>query len=80
MLPGVLHCANGPGPDQVDWVEAIRTWVEDGQAPDRLVASKRNLDGQIALTRPVCPYPEIAVYDGSGDSNNESSFTCTIPE
>ena len=80
MLPGVLHCANGPGPDQVDWVEAIRTWVEDGQAPDRLVASKRNQDGQIALTRPVCPYPEIAVYDGSGDSNNESSFTCTIPE
>ena len=40
MLPGVLHCAGGPGPDRVDWVEVIRAWVEEGRAPDRLVASK----------------------------------------
>ncbi|MXZ72250.1 MAG: tannase/feruloyl esterase family alpha/beta hydrolase [Acidobacteria bacterium] len=76
MLPGVLHCAGGPGPDRVDWVEAIRAWVEDGHAPERLVASKLDADGQVTLTRPVCPYPQVAEYDGSGDVNNEQSFRC----
>ena len=76
MLPGVLHCAGGPGPDRVDWVEAIRAWVEDGHAPDRLVASKLDADDQVTLTRPVCPYPHVAEYDGSGDVNDEQSFRC----
>ena len=76
MLPGVLHCAGGPGPDRVDWVETIRAWVEDGHAPERLVASKLDADGQVTLTRPVCPYPQVAEYDGSGDVNDEQSFRC----
>ena len=79
MLPGVLHCAGGPGPDRVDWVEAIRAWVEDGQAPERLLASKLGEDDEVAMTRPVCPYPQVAVYDGSGDPNDEGSFACAIP-
>ncbi len=79
MLPGVLHCAGGPGPDRVDWVEAIRAWVEDGQAPERLLASKMGEDDAVTMTRPVCPYPQVAVYDGSGDPNDEASFACEIP-
>jgi len=78
MLPGVLHCAGGPGPDQVDWVEAIRAWVEDGDAPERLTASKLDSSGQTTVARPVCPYPEFAVYDGTGDPAVESSFSCSV--
>ena len=78
MLPGVLHCAGGPGPDRVDWVEAIRAWVEDGQAPERLVASKLDAAGDATVTRPVCPYPQVAEYDGNGDVNDEQSFRCVI--
>ena len=79
MLPGVLHCASGPGPDRVDWVEAIRAWVEDGRAPERLMASKLDQDGNATLTRPVCPYPQVAVYDERGDPNDEGSFACANP-
>ena len=79
MLPGVLHCAGGPGPDRVDWVEAIRAWVEEGRAPERLVASKLEATGDATLTRPICPYPQVGVYDGSGDPNDEASFRCAVP-
>ena len=57
-----------------DWVEAIRAWVEEGQAPERLVASKLARDGSPTMTRPVCPYPQVAVYDGTGEPSNEASF------
>ena len=79
MLPGVLHCAGGPGPDRVDWVEAIRAWVEDGQAPGRLLATKLGEDDAVTMTRPVCPYPQVAVYDGTGDPNDAASFACAVP-
>ena len=79
MLPGVLHCAGGPGPDRVDWVEAIRAWVEDGSAPERLLASKLGQDGQPTVTRPLCPYPQVAVHDGAGDPNDAASFACAAP-
>ena len=79
MLPGVLHCAGGPGPDQVDWVEAIRAWVEDGEAPERLLASKLDVQGNPTLTRPICPYPQVAEYNGTGDVNDEQSFRCVVP-
>ena len=73
LLPGVLHCGGGPGPDQVDWVKIIRGWVENGEAPERVVVSKMK-DGKVAMTRPVFPYPRKAVYDGKGDPDSEKSF------
>ncbi|MCY3842618.1 MAG: tannase/feruloyl esterase family alpha/beta hydrolase, partial [Acidobacteria bacterium] len=73
------HCAGGPGPDRVDWVEVIRAWVEEGDAPDRLVASKLGPGGAPTLTRPICPYPQVAVHDGTGDPNDEASFACAAP-
>ncbi len=80
LLPGVLHCGGGPGPDAVDWIDAIRTWVEEGRAPERLVASKLDANGTATMTRPVCPYPQVAVYDGQGDPDNEASFACANPQ
>jgi feruloyl esterase len=76
LLPGVLHCAGGPGPDKVDWLDAISDWVEEGKAPDRLLASKTDGNGRTILTRPLCPYPQVAVWDGKGDTSKAESFAC----
>jgi feruloyl esterase len=73
LLPGVLHCGGGPGPDRADWVGLIRDWVENGNAPDRIIMSKVK-NGEVIMTRPVFPYPRKAVYKGQGDPNMESSF------
>ena len=73
LLPGVLHCGDGPGPSQTDWLQLVRDWVENGQAPEKVVLSRRR-KGQPRLSRPVFPYPATAVYDGKGDPNLESSF------
>jgi hypothetical protein len=79
LLPGVLHCLGGPGPDHVDWVGAIRRWVEEGRAPTRLTAVKRGGGGEVELARPVCAYPAGVVYDGRGDPTKETSFRCEVP-
>ena len=73
LLPGVLHCGGGPGPSGVDWLIVIRNWVENGEAPDRIVTNKEK-NGEVVLSRPVFPYPRNAVYDGKGDPNLETSF------
>ena len=77
MLPGVLHCAGGPGADHVDWLGVISDWVEKGEAPDQLVASKNTTAGTISFTRKLCPYPMVADYDGQGDPNDEASYSCS---
>jgi Tannase and feruloyl esterase len=76
LMPGVLHCGEGPGPDKVDWLGAIDGWVESGAVPDRLIASRIDEKGKPERTRPLCPYPQVAIYDGKGDANDAASFTC----
>lgn len=76
MAPGVEHCDSGPGPDTFDMFGALVRWVEDGAAPDRITAAKLEGD-QVVRTRPLCPYPQAAVYDGTGDPNSEASFACS---
>ena len=73
MLPGVLHCGGGRGPDDVDWVKLIRDWVENKIAPDRIVLSKK-VNDKVVMTRPVFPFPKVAVYSGTGDTNLEKNF------
>ena len=63
----------------VDWVEAIRVWVEEDRAPERLRASKIDAGGETTMTRPLCPYPQVAEYAGSGDTNAAGSFACVTP-
>jgi len=78
MLPGVGHCAGGPGADTVDLLGAMTRWVETGTPPDdRLIASKIAPDGSTVLTRPLCEYPEIPVYK-RGNPNDASSFKCQL--
>jgi feruloyl esterase len=74
LLPGVLHCGGGTGPDMVDWVKEIRDWVENNKAPERIVITKME-NGKTIMTRPVFPYPKLAAYNGSGDPNDEKNFS-----
>jgi feruloyl esterase len=73
MIPGCLHCGGGPGAADVDWLSAAVDWVEKEKAPDRLIASKR-APGKTVMTRPLFPYPQYAVYSGSGDPNDAQNF------
>jgi feruloyl esterase len=72
LAPGVGHCAGGRGPDQFDALAAIDTWVQTGTAPDVLLATKV----KPPMTRPLCAYPKVAKYKGSGDVNDPTSFVC----
>ncbi|GGF02349.1 putative esterase [Aliidongia dinghuensis] len=79
MAPGMGHCAGGPGPNSFDSVGALQAWVEQGQAPEQLIATKfvndNPADG-VAMTRPLCAYPARAQYKGKGSTSEASSFTC----
>ena len=75
MAPGMAHCSGGTGPSTFDMQAALEQWVERGVAPDRVVAT-RAVNGVVDRQRPLCPYPQVAVYNGSGDTNDAANFTC----
>jgi len=78
MVPGMAHCGDGPGPNQVNWMAAMERWRESGIAPDRLIASRVS-DNRVNMTRPVCPYPQVAQYNGVGSTNDAANFACKLP-
>ena len=78
LMPGVGHCSGGPGPDRADWITAIERWVENDSAPEAIQATKTDPQGEVLLERPVCPHPESAAYDDSGDTKLASSFRCGL--
>jgi feruloyl esterase len=57
-----------------------RRWVEDGQAPDRLMAEKRDSAGKVTGTRPLYPFPQVARYDGSGSTDDAANFVSRQPK
>ncbi len=77
MRHGTRH-AGGPGPDKHDPLSAIIDWVEAGQAPDRMTARKIE-NGEVTRSRPLCPYPQVARYDGSGNIDEADNFSCEAP-
>jgi hypothetical protein len=93
MMPGVQHCGGGPGPfsfgqngatghkdAQHDMGLALEEWVEKGIAPAAIIARKYVGDDPgkgVKMTRPLCPYPQVAKYKGGGDPNDAGSFVCT---
>jgi feruloyl esterase len=77
MVPGMAHCGGGPGPNQVNWMAALERWCESGIAPDRLIASRVS-DNRVNMTRPVCPYPQVAQYTGVGSTNDAANFVCQV--
>jgi feruloyl esterase len=78
MAPGMQHCGNGPGPNQVNWMAALERWRESGVAPDRLEAAHVT-NNRIDMTRPLCPYPQVAQYKGVGSTNDAANFVCKAP-
>ena len=78
MAPGMAHCGGGKGPNTFDMVTALEEWVEQGKAPDRIVASRRT-DGTVDRTRPLCPYPQVAAYTGTGSTDDAENFVCRMP-
>ena len=75
MAPGMAHCQGGQGPSQVNWMAALERWRESGVAPDRIEAARVS-NNRVDMTRPLCPYPQIAVYKGVGSTNDSSNFVC----
>ncbi len=95
MVPGMQHCFPGPGPNSFGQFgrttakgkpygayDALEEWVEKGAAPGDIIATKYVDDDPskgIQMTRPLCPYPQLAKYKGAGDTNDAGNFTCQAP-
>jgi feruloyl esterase len=75
MAPGMQHCAGGVGPNTFNAVAALEEWVEKGTKPAQIVASHTS-NGVVDRTRPLCPYPQVATYKGSGSFDEAASFVC----
>jgi hypothetical protein len=97
MVPGMQHCAGGPGPDSFgtnpaaaasdplhSMSLALDRWVDQGVVPEHIVATKfktgANAGGAVARTRPLCPYPQVARYVGSGSTDDAANFKCAVPK
>jgi feruloyl esterase len=75
MVPGMLHCGGGPGTSNFDMVAELEKWVEQKQPPASIIAS-HSTAGKVDRTRPLCPYPQSAVYSGSGGTDDAANFSC----
>ena len=78
MMPGVDHCAGGIGPDRADFIGAMVTWVEEGKAPETLLATGRRPDGT-TQARPLCPFPQVARHSGQGATDDANHWRCVNP-
>lgn len=88
LIPGMNHCSGGPSTDQFDMLGALVNWVEKGQAPDSVLASARGAgnagginadvpaDWSASRTRPLCTFPQVARYKGSGSLDDAANFSC----
>ena len=75
MAPGMEHCGGGDGLSDFDPISALEQWVETGKAPDQISASRMR-DGKTDRTRPLCPYPQVAKYKGTGSTDDAANFSC----
>ena len=78
MIPGMGHCGGGDGATTFDMIAALDQWVTTGKAPAAIPAS-RVRDGKVDRTRPLCAYPQFAVYKGSGSIDDGANFECRTP-
>ena len=75
MAPGMDHCRGGDGPNTFDAVGALDEWVQKRRPPDRIIATQMT-GGSATRTRPLCPYPQVAVYTGKGSADEAANFVC----
>ncbi len=78
MEPGVGHCSGGDGPDTFDAVKVVEQWMRTGTAPPQIVASHSTKDWSVDRTRPLCPYPQVATYKGTGSIDAAENFRCAL--
>ena len=78
MEPGMGHCGGGEGPNVFDRVGALEQWVEQKKAPESIIAS-HSTAGKVDRTRPLCPYPQVAKYKGTGSIDDAANFACAVP-
>jgi feruloyl esterase len=71
----MAHCAGGDGTSTFDSVTTLEHWVEQKKTPAQIIASHLT-SGTADRTRPLCPYPTIAAYKGTGDTNDAANFSC----
>jgi feruloyl esterase len=77
MAPGVAHCAGGVGPNPYGQLDALVSWVEDGKPPVTVTAARRDQAGTITRSRPLCQFPMVAKYKGSGSTDDAANFVCS---
>ena len=75
MVPGMLHCQGGPGTDTWNKAAVLDSWVTTGKAPDRITASHLT-DGKVDRTRPLCVFPKVAKWNGTGSTDDAANFSC----
>ena len=78
MVPGMNHCQGGVEPDQFNKMAIMERWRESNTAPERVLA-EHVTGANVDMTRPLCPYPQVAAYKGTGSTNDAASFTCKAP-
>jgi len=79
MMPGMFHCRAGYGPDQLDAMTPLIEWVEQGKAPETIVARQKQ-GADVVRTLPLCSFPQVARYGGAGDVKDAASFSCQAPQ
>ena len=77
MVPGMYHSRGGVGINDFDSIAVMEEWREQGKAPDR-IEGRRVVDGKTARTRPLCPWPQVAVYSGAGSTDESANFACKV--
>jgi feruloyl esterase len=78
MAPGMGHCSGGDGPNAFEKVPVLEQWVEQGKAPDAIIAT-HSTAGKIDRSRPLCPYPQVAKYNGTGSTDAAENYSCRKP-
>ena len=86
MVPGMGHGPGRPGPDHYDMLGELDRWVEGKPAPERIIARQFetaplpfmpvDAAAKAVRTRPLCAWPKVAKYDGSGSTDDEANFVC----
>ncbi len=75
MAPGMQHCGGGPGPNQVNYMAIMERWREQNQTPAAIEAYHVT-NNRVDMTRPLCPYPQVATYKGAGSASDAANFVC----